>query len=1088
MNRVVQETDAVGVVTTYAYDGNGNQVQMVVDPGGMNVVTNRAYDANDRPISVVTNDGLNLASETLHYDINGMLALQVDARGGRTVLKYDEADQLVNRIDPESFVFTYTYSLDGNLATEQDPSESIKRYTYDNFNRLIEEIVDDGGLSLTTTYEYDIANNLISQVTPDGTKTCYVYDELNRRVAEIMDCEGLRLETTYAYDLNGNLLITTNHRGARSSREYDALNRLVREVLDEGGLSLAAERTYNAAGNLVSAIDHRGTESQFTYDALNRVVQVCQDSSGLNQCATYAYDSLGNLSTITDGEGTVVRNRYNGFSQLLEKIEDANGLARTTLYSYDNGLNLTSITDDNGNSTHYQYDLKSQAVETRFADGTAMTFAIEGRGLRVSSTDQEGVTLINEFDGAGRQITRTVSGTGSQSFTYDSVGRIVAAEGSLSPSFSKITIGYDRVSNVVGITETLDSNSWQTAYDYDYSSGIYTITYPSGAARVYTLDRLNRPESIQNGSGGALANFDYLDSQGQLGLTYATGVTETISLDALYRPVRISSSLADYRFGYDGAGNRTYRQRADLPGQPAEVYQYNSLYQVTNAWYGADSTSPGGINSADREVVYELDALANRLSVEEDGAQVTYGPTNGLVLSNPMNRYETVGALDYAYDLKGDLVDDGVFTYSYDGLNRQIGIESADTTARYIFNALNWRVAKVVTTTTGIATTYFIHDVSGQVLEERNGDNNLLARYTYDHGIDHPLVMERDGSTYYYNRDPQGSITEISDESGQLVEQITYDIYGQAFIADGLGNGQSGSAIGNPYLYTARRLDGETGNYYFRGRTYDPATGRFMQMDPLGYVDGMNLYASYFVVNGLDPSGLKAQSGSNSPAEAVSYPLFSRSQKSGAWYFSLSVSGVTTLEDCCKDGITIVAGKGKLSLRIKVEAGLGAGLNGWVEGQNVAGGSIKGPRVSDTIDLSISNRECGGPFDSVEICDTQALFIGGSIDASVGNPTSIRQFDSASGNFSASDPVLNRLNIGAALTVGLQGSIKSCATYNNGAIRLKSDFCGESVITLSATFLDFGQTVWRPFREEFRKFCVNLFNETMPMPNIQKPA
>jgi RHS repeat-associated protein len=63
------------------------------------------------------------------------------------------------------------------------------------------------------------------------------------------------------------------------------------------------------------------------------------------------------------------------------------------------------------------------------------------------------------------------------------------------------------------------------------------------------------------------------------------------------------------------------------------------------------------------------------------------------------------------------------------------------------------------------------------------------------------------------------------------------------------------SAVGNPYLYTGRRLDPESGNYHFRSRIYSPDLGRFLQMDPLGYIDGLNSYASYFVINDIDPYG-----------------------------------------------------------------------------------------------------------------------------------------------------------------------------------------------------------------------------------------
>jgi RHS repeat-associated protein len=60
-----------------------------------------------------------------------------------------------------------------------------------------------------------------------------------------------------------------------------------------------------------------------------------------------------------------------------------------------------------------------------------------------------------------------------------------------------------------------------------------------------------------------------------------------------------------------------------------------------------------------------------------------------------------------------------------------------------------------------------------------------------------------------------------------------------------------------PYLFTGQRYDSETGFYYFRNRYYDPELGRFISRDPLGYVDGMSLYAGYFAPHGLDPLGLR---------------------------------------------------------------------------------------------------------------------------------------------------------------------------------------------------------------------------------------
>ena len=67
----------------------------------------------------------------------------------------------------------------------------------------------------------------------------------------------------------------------------------------------------------------------------------------------------------------------------------------------------------------------------------------------------------------------------------------------------------------------------------------------------------------------------------------------------------------------------------------------------------------------------------------------------------------------------------------------------------------------------------------------------------------------------------------------------------------------SQSTRGNDRLYTGREYDGETGLYYYRAREYSPEFGRFLQRDPIGQMDQVNLYT--YVGNGpmggVDPSG-----------------------------------------------------------------------------------------------------------------------------------------------------------------------------------------------------------------------------------------
>jgi RHS repeat-associated protein len=103
-----------------------------------------------------------------------------------------------------------------------------------------------------------------------------------------------------------------------------------------------------------------------------------------------------------------------------------------------------------------------------------------------------------------------------------------------------------------------------------------------------------------------------------------------------------------------------------------------------------------------------------------------------------------------------------------------------------------------------------------------------------------------------------GTVTEVTDSSGELVERYGYDVYGEPQIWDGNSNLLSSSAIGNRLLFQGRDRDPDTGLYNFRNRYYTPAWGRFVQVDPVREMAGLSAYhfGKNNPINRVDPTGL----------------------------------------------------------------------------------------------------------------------------------------------------------------------------------------------------------------------------------------
>jgi RHS repeat-associated protein len=179
--------------------------------------------------------------------------------------------------------------------------------------------------------------------------------------------------------------------------------------------------------------------------------------------------------------------------------------------------------------------------------------------------------------------------------------------------------------------------------------------------------------------------------------------------------------------------------------------------------------------------------------------------------------------------------------------------------ASYAYDYLGRRISRTIYGSPNVTIRY-AYD-GAQIIAEYDGSGTLRRKFVYGPGLDEPICLidvANGNAAYYYHLDGLGSVVALSNVNNVLVERYAYDVFGRPTIRDPNGVVLAASAFGNPYLFTGRAYDGESGLYYYRARYYDYATGRFLQPDPIGYGDGINwyLYCGNNPVALTDPWGL----------------------------------------------------------------------------------------------------------------------------------------------------------------------------------------------------------------------------------------
>jgi len=848
VQQVTKIQDATGTIATYAYDSgshltsatyaDSSVVNYSYDSSGLllsvtdqlsKVLEAHTYDTQRRGLSSQRANGVD--SLTISYSPGGSYATLTDSATNQTT--YDAGDQFGSRRYATNIHGTgcdsclgrnnqsFSYDTSGNRTSSADPNGNQTTYSYDSNGNVTQISKNIGSATQTSSFTWNSFGEVLTATDPLTKVTTNTYDTKGNLLTTKTP---LGNTTTFTYDTKGELLTIKDPRLNVTTLTY-ATAGLIASIKD--AQNHLTQFQYDARGNRTAVIDALNQTTSFTYDSLNRLTKITYPTSPATNIQ-FAYDYRGRRTSVTDANSKVTQYGYDDADRMTS-VTDANN--NVTAYAYDTENNLTSITDAALNKTSFLYDALGRVTQTTFPSTLTESYGYDFNGNLTRKTDRKSQIINYAFDAANRLTSKTYPDTTSASYTYDLANHLTQV---LDPTGTYgFTFDADgRLTQTSTAYSFITGKTFTVGYGYDAAANRTSMTDPQNAGTTYVYDTLNRLSSLTSPQGAFGFSYDALSRRTQL--TRPNNVTTNYGYDPLSRLLSVlhklsSTTLDGATYTVDSAGNRT--SRTPQPSGSATNFGYDNIYQLLSAQGGSANES------------YTYDLVGNRLT-----------STAGSYGYNTSNELTSSPTATYTYDNNGSTLtkvdSTGTTSYAWDFENRltSVTLPGSGGTVSFKYDPFGRRVQK----SSSSGTTNFLYDGPNS-LEEVDATGNMLARYIGTQNTDEPLAMLRSSTTSFYQSDGLGSVTSLSNGAGALAQTYSFDSFGKTT--------PTGSVV-NPFQYTAREFDSETGLYFNRARYLDPTTGRFLSEDPTGFKGSVNFYpyVANDPVNQTDPTGFDSDS------------------------------------------------------------------------------------------------------------------------------------------------------------------------------------------------------------------------------------